>query len=104
MPKIIYFNMDAVKPVLSSNSKRRPNLVFQTDYRLIQVKSIAHSAILSTFIKLPSAIKSFVLSIFVWPLKTGFTVLQRQTMQCHFSLLAHIWDAYANVLMLNWEL
>ena len=33
-----------------------------------------HSAILSTFIKLPFIIKIFVLSIFEWPLKTGFTV------------------------------
>ena len=33
-----------------------------------------HSAILSTFIKLPFSIKTFVLSIFEWPLKTGFTV------------------------------
>ena len=48
----------------------------------MQVKSIAecskgeHSAILSTFIKLPFAIKTFVLSIFDWPLKTGFTVFK----------------------------
>ena len=34
-----------------------------------------HSAILSTFIKLPFAIKTFVLSVFEWPLKTGFTVI-----------------------------
>ena len=33
-----------------------------------------HSAILSTFIKLPFAIKTFVLSIFEWPLKTGLTL------------------------------
>ena len=33
-----------------------------------------HSAILSTFIKLPFVIKIFVFSIFEWPLKTGFTV------------------------------
>ena len=33
-----------------------------------------HSAILSTFFKLPFVIKIFVLSIFEWPLKTGFTV------------------------------
>ena len=33
-----------------------------------------HSAITSIFIKLPSVIKIFVLSIFEWPLKTGFTV------------------------------
>ena len=33
-----------------------------------------HSAILSAFIKLPFVIKTFVLSIFEWSLKTGFTV------------------------------
>ena len=30
-----------VKPVLSGHSKRRPKIVFKTDYRLMQVKSIA---------------------------------------------------------------
>ena len=34
-----------------------------------------HSAILPTFIKLPFAIKTFVLSFFEWSLKTVFTVL-----------------------------
>ena len=34
-----------------------------------------HFAILSTFIKLPFDIKILVLSIFEWPLKTGFTVI-----------------------------
>ena len=34
-----------------------------------------HSAILLTFIELPFVIEIFVLSIFEWPLKTGFTVL-----------------------------
>ena len=34
-----------------------------------------HSALLSTFIKLPFVFKTFVLSMFEWPLKTGFTVL-----------------------------
>ena len=33
-----------------------------------------HSAILSTFIKLPFVIDIFVLSIFEWPFYTGFTV------------------------------
>ena len=32
-----------------------------------------HSAILSTFIKLPFVIKTFVWSIFEWPFYTGFT-------------------------------
>ena len=33
-----------------------------------------HSAILSTFIKLPFVYKTFVLSFFKWSLKTGFSV------------------------------
>ena len=40
----------------------------------MQVKSIAegeHSALLSTFIELPFAIKLFVLSIFEWPFYSG---------------------------------
>ena len=36
---------------------------------------LEHSAILLTFIKLPFVLKTFVLSIFEWPLKTGFTVV-----------------------------
>ena len=36
-----------------------------------------HSAILSTFIKLPFVFKSFVLSIHKWPLKTGFSIQQQ---------------------------
>ena len=68
-----------VKPVLSGHSKRRPKIGFQ--YRLLlnagqkycRMLQGEHSAILSTFIKLPFA-KSFVMSILEWPLKTGFTV------------------------------
>ena len=41
-----------------------------------------HSAILSTFIKLPIAIKTFVLSICKWPLNTGFT-LNLTSMECY---------------------
>ena len=35
-----------------------------------------HSAIFLTFIKLPFVFKTFVLSLFEWPLKTGFTVFK----------------------------
>ena len=60
---------NTVKPVLSGHSKkRRPKLVFKTDNRLM------HSAIPFTFIKLPFAIKIFVLSLFEWPHKTCLTV------------------------------
>ena len=44
----------------------------QKYYRMLQGE---HSAILSTFIKLPFVIKIFVLSSFEWPLRTGLTVL-----------------------------
>ena len=33
--------MHTVKPVLSDHRKRRPKLVFNTEYSLMQVKSIA---------------------------------------------------------------
>ena len=71
--------INTVKPVLSGHSKKAI-IVFKTDYRLMQVKSIAecsnweHSVILLTFIKLPFAIDIFALSPFEWPLKTGLTV------------------------------
>ena len=45
-----------------------------------------HSAILSTFIKLPFVLKTFVLSIFEWRLKTGLTV---------FRLINHQWLTYS---------
>ena len=48
-------------------------MVFKTNYNLMKVKR-EHSALLSTFIMLPF-VKTFVLSILGWPLKTGFTVL-----------------------------
>ena len=42
-----------------------------------------HSAMLSTFIKLPIAIKIFVLSIFEWSFYTGFTLLNASTSSMH---------------------
>ena len=69
-----------VKPVLNSHSKRRPKFGFsdqlwlnagQEYCRMLQWE---HSAILSTFIKLPFVITIFILSFMEWPIKTGFTV------------------------------
>ena len=58
--------------------KRRPKIGFKTNYRLMHVKSIEHSAILSTCIKLPSmssmSLRPLRFPIFEWPLMTGFTV------------------------------
>ena len=66
-----YYSKTCVKWPLS----KRAQIGFQKNYPFIQVKSIVeHSAILSTFIKLPFIIKIFVLSVFEWPFYTGFTV------------------------------
>ena len=75
-----------VKPVLSSHSKRRPKIGFQTRLSLnagqkyCRMLQGEHSAILSTCIKLPFVFKTFVLSIFEWRLKTGFTISSKL---CH---------------------
>ena len=45
-----------------------------------------HSAILSTFIKLPFVFKTIFMSIFEWPLKTGFAVFGYCNL---FSILNH---------------
>ena len=76
-----FFVFLAVKPVLSSHSKRTPKMGFQYQLpvnagqkycRMLQEK---HSAILLTSIKLSFSIKTLVLSIFKWPPKTDFTVV-----------------------------
>ena len=71
-----------VQPVLSGHSKRAAKLVFNTNYRLMQVKSIAECSN-----ELPFDIKIFVLSIFEWPLKTGFTVTMMINKPSLFQLL-----------------
>ena len=68
-----------VKPVLSGHSKKT-KIGFQDQLSLDAGQKYCrmlqgHSAILSTFIKLPFVIKIFVLSIFGWPPKTGLTLL-----------------------------
>ena len=52
---------------------KSPIMAFKTDYRLIQVKSIAECS--GALNKLPFVIKTYVLSIFEWQFYTGFTVL-----------------------------
>ena len=63
----------------SKNTQKDQNLVFKTDYHLnagqkyYRTLQGEHSAILSSFIKLPIVIKTGLLSIFEWP--TGFVKL-----------------------------
>ena len=73
-----------VKRVLSGHSKRRKTyfqdrLSLNAGQKYCRMLQGDHSAILWTFIKLPFVIKIFVMSIFEWPLKTGFTVYMQHT-------------------------
>ena len=60
--------------MLNRHSQKDQDTVFKTDYRLIQVKSIAECS-LSTFMKLPVVINTVVVSICEWQFYTGITVL-----------------------------
>ena len=52
-----------------------------------------HSAILSTFIKLPFVIKIFILSIFEWQFYTGFSVFLLKIIFCGCAFEASHWGA-----------
>ena len=71
---LIVYSKTCVKRPLS----KRPKIGFQDQLSLNAGKKYCrmlqgeHSAILSTFNKLPFVIKIFVWSIFEWPLYTGF--------------------------------
>ena len=74
-----------------------------------------HSAILSTFIKLPFVFKTYVLSILEWPFYTGFTVhlyFEYETSEAYISpyisaglskplLLDNVYHVLANLFLQN---
>ena len=74
--KKIYFNCSYNKTCLKQPLKKKTKIGFQDRLSLNAGQKYLreHSALLSTFIKLPFVFKTFVLSIFEWLLKTGFTV------------------------------
>ena len=73
--------LDYSKTCRKQPLSKRPKIDFQAQLSLnagqkyCRMLQWEHSAILLTFIKLPFVIQIFVLSIFEWPLKTGFTVV-----------------------------
>ena len=72
--------MEYSKTCVKRPLSKRPKIGFQDRLSLnagqkyCRMLQGEHSAILSTFIKLPFVIKIFVLSIFQWPFYTSFTV------------------------------
>ena len=85
---IVYFLAEFMysKTCLKRSLKRRSKIGFQdrlslnAGHQYCRMLQGEHSSILSTFIKLPFVFNTFVLSIFEWPLKTGFTVCHSR---CH---------------------
>ena len=79
--QVILVSIQYSKTCLKRSQKRRPKIGFQDRLLLNACQKYCrmlqgeHSAILSTFIKLPFVFKTFVLSIFEWLLRTGFTLL-----------------------------
>ena len=84
--KIWSLLQSALKSVLSGLSKRtkigfKDRLSLNAGQKFCRMLQREHSAILSSFIKLPFVIKIFILSIFEWPLKTGFTVVLKSVLK-----------------------
>ena len=77
MNSVFYQGMHCLRRTCVNGHSPKTKMVFKTDYRSIQVKSMLqgeHFEILSTFVKLPFVITTFVLSIFEWPFYTCFNV------------------------------
>ena len=70
------YSKTCVKPPLSKRQKNcfQDRLSLNAGQKYCSMLQGEHSAILSTFIKLPFVIKIIVLSISEWPFYTGFTV------------------------------
>ena len=78
--KIPTFKLRYSKTCVKLSLSKRPKIGSQDQLSLnaglkyCRMLQAEHSAILSTFFKLPFVIKIFVLSIFEWQFYTGFTV------------------------------
>ena len=68
------YSKTCVKQPLSKRPKMffQDGLLLNAGQKYCRMLQREHSAILSTFIKLPFVIKTFVLSVFEWPFYTGF--------------------------------
>ena len=72
-----HYSKTCVEQPLSKKQKIgfQDQLLLNASQKYCRMLQGEHFAILLTLIKLPFVIKIFVLFIFEWPLKTGFTVL-----------------------------
>ena len=84
---VCMYSKTCVKQPLSKIPKIgfKDQLLLNAGQKYCRMLQGEHSAILSTFIKLPNVIEIFVLSFFEWSFYTGFTVF-----------LANIEDGFPN--------
>ena len=74
--EIFYSETCLTRPLKKTKIGFQYQLSLNAGQKYCRMLPLKHSAILLTFIKLPFVIKTFVLPIFEWPLKTGFTVFK----------------------------
>ena len=69
------YNKTCLKRPLKKKAKHwfSRQIIAKCRSKVLQNAPREHSAILLSFIKLPFVVKIFVLSVFEWPFKTGFT-------------------------------
>ena len=72
--QISEYSKTCLKQPLKMKTKNCFSLLLNADQKYCRMLQGEHSAILSIFIKLPFSIKTFILSLFKWWLKTGFAV------------------------------
>ena len=74
---LIQYSKACLKQPLKKKTKNgfQDRLLLNAGQKYCRMFQGEHAAILLTFIKLPFAIKTFVLYILEWQLQTGFTVL-----------------------------
>ena len=74
---LVIYSKTCLKRLLQKKTKIgfQDRLLLNAGQQYCRMLHGEHSAILSTFINLLFVIKIFVLSIFEWPFKTGFTAV-----------------------------
>ena len=81
-------------------SRPKDQVSLNAGQKYCRVLEGAHSALLSTFNKLQFVIRTYVLSIFDWPLKTGFTVDPLLQSMVHvYSFIASVHTTHVTPLL-----
>ena len=86
------YSKTCVKRPLSKrlNTGFQDQLLLNAGQNYCRMLQREHSAILLSFIKLPSVIKIFVLSIFEWPFYRGFAVWRGYTVQSLYNAISGV--------------